>query len=197
VGDPFAAAVELRAVGVPRVEDRTGGQVQLAPRILGELRVGVVHDDLLELLDELLQVLRLELDVGLDALPRLGGIEGLPERLAVDAEHGLAEHLDQPAVGVPGEPLVARRLHEPEHGMVVEPHVQDGLHHPGHGVLRARAHAHQQRIGRVAESTPDLVLQLAKRHGDLHGQLVGLTPLLEVEPASLGRDREARRHRQT
>ena len=165
-------------------------------RLLGELLAGVVHDDLLELVDELLQVLRLELDVGLDALARLDGVEGVAERLAVDAEDGLAEHLDQPAVGVPCEPLVARHLDEPEHGVVVEPDVQDGLHHPGHGELRSRAHAHQQRIGGVTESPPDLVLQPPQRHGDLHPQLVGLATLLEVEAAGLGGDREARRHRQ-
>jgi hypothetical protein len=70
----------------------------------------VVEHDLLELLDELLQVGGVELDVGLDALALLGGVQRDRERLTVDAEHRLAEHLDQPAVGVPGEALVAGRL---------------------------------------------------------------------------------------
>ena len=67
------------------------------------------------------------------------------------SQHGLAEHLDQPAVGVPGEPLVAGLLGQALHRLVVEADVEDGLHHAGHRELRAGAHRDQQRVVGVAE----------------------------------------------
>ncbi len=48
LGDPLLAAVQHGAVGVPGVEDRGDGEVQLLARVLGELPTGVVADHLLE-----------------------------------------------------------------------------------------------------------------------------------------------------
>ena len=50
----------------------------------------------------------------------LGGVQRVLEVLAVDAEHGLAEHLDQPPVGVEREPLVAGLRGQAAHRLVVE-----------------------------------------------------------------------------
>src|SRR5665213_962143 len=63
-------------------------------------------------------------------------VEGVLEQLAVGAEHGLAEHREQPAVRIPGEPLVATLLGQPVDALVVEADVQDGVHHAGHRELR-------------------------------------------------------------
>ncbi len=63
-------------------------------------------------------------------------IERVLEQLALDAHHRLAEHLDQPTVGVEREPLVVGLLGQTQDRLVVEPDVQDRVHHPGHRELR-------------------------------------------------------------
>ena len=150
-GDLLAAAVEDRAVGVPGVEDGEHGAAQLLARVLGERRPGLLLDHGLEGRDEGAQVVGVEVDVGGDALGGLGGVDGVLEAVAVEVEHGLAVHLHQPAVGVPGEARVAGLRGQALDRGVAEADVEHGLHHPGHRELRARAHRHQQRVGAVTE----------------------------------------------
>ena len=119
------------------------------------------------------------------------------KRGRLDAEHGGAEHLQQPAVGVEGEPLVtAGSRGEPVHRLVVEPDVEHRLHHPGHRELRPGAHRHQQRPVRLAERAAHLLLQRREVLAHLRREPGRLLALLEVGPARVGADREARRHRQ-
>jgi hypothetical protein len=77
----------------------------LLARVLGELAAGFALDDPLEGLDQLLEVLGVEVDVVLDALVFLGLLDGLLEEVSIDSHDGLAEHLDEAAVGVPRESL--------------------------------------------------------------------------------------------
>lgn len=151
VRDALLAAVEFGPVGVPGVEDRVDGEVHLLARALREVPACLGLDDLLELGDELLEVGRLQLGVDRDLLGRLRRLQRVLEELPVDAEDGLAEHLDEAAVGVPGEALVAGLLGEALHRLVGEADVEDGVHHAGHGELGTRAHRHQQRVVRLAE----------------------------------------------
>jgi hypothetical protein len=105
----------------------------------------------------------------------------------------VAEHLDQPPVGVPREPLVVGGASEPVHGGVVEPHVEDRVEHPGHRVAGAAAHRHQQRIFVVAEPFPRGLLQPLQSRRHLLVQALRLGSGLHVRDARLGRDREAGR----
>ena len=115
----------------------------------------------------------------------------------LDAEHGRPEHLQQPPVGVVGEPLAAvGHLRESVHGLVVEPDVEHRLHHPGHRELRTGPHRDQQRPVGLAELAAHLLLERLQVLADLLGQLFGSLPLLQVGPARLGADREPRRDRQ-
>ena len=193
LGDLLLAAVEDGAVGVPRVEDGTDGAVHLLARVLGELDAGVLADDALERLDQGPQVLDVEVEVVGDALGVLGRVEGVGEVLAVDAQHGAAEHLQQAAVGVHREPLVLALPGEAGHRGVVEPDVEDGLHHPGHGELGPRPDADQQRVVGVAEPAAHRLLERGEVRGHLVGEAVGLGAVLEVGPAGLRGDGEARR----
>ena len=159
-GDALLAAVEDGAGRVPGVEHGLDGQVQLLPGVLREVPSGLRLDDALERLDQVLQVGRVQVEVVADALGLLGGFDGVLEVLAVDVEDGLAEHLDQAAVGVPGEPLVAGLLGQALHRLIRQADVQDGVHHARHGELRPGPDADQQRVGRIAELAVNRRFQL-------------------------------------
>ena len=190
VRDPLAAPVEPRPLGVPRVEDGLHGQVELLARVLRERLARLGLHDLLVAVDELVEVVGGELDVVLDAARALQVVHRVGEQRALDAEHRLAEHRDQAAVGVAGEPLVLGDRGQAADRGVVEPDVEDRLHHPGHRELRPRPHRHQQRVLRIAELAPDLVLQRAQRPGHLHPQVGRQGPLGEVVAARVGGHRE-------
>ena len=195
-GDPLLPPVEHGAVGVPRVEHGIDGQVHLLVRLLGEVAPGVRADDLLETFSELVQVPGVQIKVVGGALGLLGLVDRVLERVPVDAEHGLAEHLDQPPVGVPGEPLVPGLLGEPVHGLVGDADVQDGVHHPWHGELGPGPDADQQRVGRVAELPAHGLLHPPQMLADLRGKPLGDAAMFQVVTAGLGGDSEARRHGQ-
>ena len=61
--DALLAAVEHGAVGVPRVEDRVDGQVELLARVLREVAAGVLGEDLLVRVDQRPQVGGVEVEV--------------------------------------------------------------------------------------------------------------------------------------
>ena len=175
-GDALLAAVEHGAVGVPRVEDGHDRQVHLLARVLREVPAGLCSTMPLNVSTRCLQVLGVQVDVVADALGLLRRVDGVLEVLAVDVEHGLAEHLDQPPVGVPGEPLVAGLLGQALHRLVRQADVQDGVHHAGHGELRAGPDADQQRVGRVAELAAHRLLECVQVAGDLLVKAVGVEP---------------------
>ena len=194
-GDLLPAAVQDRAVGVPRVEHGEHRATQLLSRVLRERRPGLLLDHGLEGRDEGAQVVGVEVDVGGDALGGLGRVDGVLEAVAVEVEHGLAVHLDQPAVGVPREARVARLPGQPLDRGVTEADVEDGLHHPGHRELRARAHRHQQRVLAVTEGAAHPRLEPLEVLVDLGEQLGRSGAAGEVGTAGVRRDGEARRHR--
>ena len=97
-----------------RSRTRVHGQVELLARVLREGRAGLLLHDLLVRLDQLARGPRRSgRRPGVDAALVASLVHRVGELLSVDAQHGLAEHLDQPAVGVPGEPLVAGELGQP------------------------------------------------------------------------------------
>ena len=191
-GDLLAAPVEDRTVGVPRVEDGEHRPAQLLARVLGERRAGLLLDDGLEPRDEGAQVVGVEVDVGGDALGGLGRVEGVLEPVAVQVEHGLAVHLHQPAVGVPGEAGVAGLPGQALDGDVAEADVENRLHHPGHRELRTGAHRHQQRVVTVAEGASHPRLDQLEVLVDLGEQLGRDRAAGQVGPAGVRGDREAR-----
>ena len=153
-------------------------------------------DDFLETFGELVQVPGVQVKVVGGVLGPLGLVDRVLERVPVDAEHGLAEHLDQPPVGIPGEPLVPRLLGQPVHGLVGDADVQDGVHHPWHGELGPGPDADQQRVGRVAKLAAHGLLHPAQMLADLLGKPLGDAAVLQVVTARLGGDSEPRRHGQ-
>lgn len=195
-GDALLTAVELGPVGVPRLEDRVYGQVHLLPGVLREVASRLGLHDPLELLDELLEVLGAEVRVDADLLGPLGRLQRLFEEVAADAEHGLAEHLDEAAVRVPGEALVPRLRGETDDGGVGEADVEDGVHHAGHRELGAGAYGDQERVVVLAEGLAHPRLQGGQMGAHLVAELVGLHTAVEEDLARLGGDGEAGRDRQ-
>ena len=118
------------------------------------------------------------------------------EIFPVDAEHGLAEHLDQPPVGVPGEPLAAGLLGQAGHRRVGQPDVQHRLHHAGHREFRPGPHTDQQRVIRVTQTAAHLLLKLPQMLGYLGVQPRGHVAVLQVLPAGFRGDDETGRNGQ-
>jgi hypothetical protein len=122
-----------------------------------------------------------------------GVLDGIvdAEALMRDAVDGLAEHLDQPAIAVPGELLVPRRPPETDDGLVVEPDVEDRVHHPRHRDRRSRADRDEQRIVGVAEVLPGLLLEPLDVLRDLLVEAGDFASGGHVRAAGVGRDRKA------
>ncbi len=165
--------------------------------VLRERLAGFGRDDFLETGDDRLPIRGAELGVehgiGLDLVV----LDQLLEVMVLDAEHDLAVHLQKTAIAVIGEALVAALFGQPRDRLVVEPEIEDGIHHPRHRGARARAHRHQERLLRIAESGADRILDRSERGGDLLLQIgrVGLSAGVKMG-ADLGGDREAGRHRE-
>ena len=135
-------------------------------------------------------VLRLDL--------RLARIEDMVELLHLDFERDFAEHLNEAAVAVVSKTLVAALCGQTGGGLVVQAQVQNGVHHARHGELRAGAHAQQQRIRRVAQLLPHLLFQLHQSFVDFCFDFRRESvSVVEVGVTDMGRDGEARGHRQT
>ena len=128
VGDVFLAPVEHRPRGVPGVEHRAHGQVELLARVLREVPARVLTHQLLVRRHQVAQVIDIEGRVVLAGPVGLHPAQLRGEHCPVDAEHGAAEHLDQPPVGVVREPFAAVPA-QTDHRLVVQAHVEDGLHH--------------------------------------------------------------------
>ena len=197
MGDLLVVAVVAGPLAEPRREDGPDREVELVVRVAREVAPGVGLDDRLVRVGDLAQGGRVEVGVLLRTVSGLRRVEGVVEPLAVDAHHDPAEHLDEPPVGVPAEPLVAGQRDEPGQRRLVEPEVEDGVHHPGHRELRPGADAHEERVRRVAEALAGLALDRADRLEHVVPEAVG-EPLAgrEVVVAGLGRDREPGRHGQ-
>ncbi len=97
MGDLVEVAVVDGALAVPGVEDGGDGGLELVDGLLREL-LAMLPDDAAEGVDELAQRLGPELGVGRRAMLGLGGVQGMLEKVAVDAEHDLAEELDEAPV---------------------------------------------------------------------------------------------------
>ena len=209
VGDLVLLAVQRGARVVPAAEHGLDGQLQLHAGILRELHgavddearvrrgVHVLGEDLLELAHELLQVLGGEVGVGRSAAGVLHGRDGVLEQIAVEVHDHVGEHLDEAAVGVPGEARVLGLGDEAVDGLVVQAEVQHRVHHAGHGHRRAGAHGHEQRVGRIADLLAHAGLEVLAILLDGVERAFGpRVARVGVLHAGLARDGESGRHGQ-
>ena len=156
---------------------------------------GFLAVDLLERRDELLEIVGCEVRVLTGAALALERHKCALEPLRIDPVDHLAEHLDQPAVRVVGEPRVAGARREPGRGLVVQPEVEDRVHHPRHRHRGARPHGDEQRVVARAEALAGRLLEPAHVLVHFLGQPVGQLAGGHERATRVGGDREARRHR--
>ena len=64
-------------------------------------------------------------------------LEDFLEQAVVDAEHNVAIHLDEAAIGVVGETAVVGAAGEPLDGLIVEAEIEHSVHHARHRGARA------------------------------------------------------------
>jgi hypothetical protein len=185
------APVLDRAPAGPGVEDSDDRLVELNLRVLREGLAGLLLEELLELLGQLLQLARLELHVLGDAGVLLALLDEVLVALARDAAGDVPEHLHEAAVGVPREALVAGRGGEALDRLVVEAEVEHRVEHARHRLAGAAPHGYEQRVVLLAKLAPGLLLEPFERGGDL---LLRQRLAVHVADARLGGDREARRH---
>ena len=196
VGDALTATVDACALGVPGAENGLDGHVHLGARILREFFTGLLVDDGLEDIDQVLEVLSVELGIALNATFLLHVVQRVGEEVSVDVQNGLAEHLDEATVGVPRETLVAADSSKTVDGFVVQADVEDGFHHAGHGELCARADRDKQRILGITQLATHFFFDLAKCDGHFSIKTFRGLAVVQVDAARFGGNCESGRNRQ-
>ena len=133
-------------------------------RVLRELLVRVLAVDRLEPLDQRREVVRVEVRIlRARELRFLRLVERSLEGVRRHVHHDLAEHLDEPAVGVAREPHIALGLlRETHHRPIVQSEVEDRVHHPGHRELRAGSDRDEERVVGIAEALVHRLLEPAE-----------------------------------
>ena len=205
VGYAFHLTIEDSTLVHPAAEHSADCAPQLLHRVGGEVLAGLLFDSRLEAGYEELQLVYIQVLIQLDTANLFyfldDSLEGV-DVLFVDglhAEHHIAVHLYEAAVGVVNEVGVVGFLgHALCHG-VVQTEVEDGVHHTGHGSARTRANADEQRVSGVAELAVHQVLYMlyGSQHlivQEFHNLLL---PYLIVLVAGVGRDGESRRNGHT
>ena len=203
-GTPFGRdvvefAVENGAFVHPALEHGHDGAPELLPRVGGEIGSRALLDGRLELHDQFPEVVGGELRVEPDAALLLHLVDDDLERVFVlfalrfHAEHHVAVHLYETAVGVPCETVVARTLGKCLHGGVIEPEVQNGIHHARHGGTGSRTYRDQQRHGVAAERHARLFLYAFNRflHFGTYHFDHGVASLLVIFRTYFGGDGES------
>src|ERR1022692_1613454 len=154
-------------------------------------------DDRAVLDDQLLERRRGEIRIGLRLLAPLDPVERFLEKLTVNAQHDLAEQLDEASVRVERETPILGERRKPLERRRVQTEVEHRVHHPGHRELRAAANAHEERITRVAKTLAGGLLDDLERLLDLLPESLRELRAARIEAvARLGGDREAGRDRE-
>ena len=198
VGDIVVAAVHICTRVVPGAEHSLDGAHQLLLRVGREVLTELLLVLCLELVRELVKVLGGQLDVLLHTALFLHLVDELLKVLLADFHDDVGVHLDKSSVAVPSPARVVGLLCEHLDDVLVEAEVQDGVHHARHRSSCTGANRDEKRILLVTELLAGNLLHLRNIVIDLRLNLrVDLAAVLIVLCASLGRNREALRHRKT
>ena len=201
IGNIIVAAIDVRARVVPGAEHGANGLVQLGLGVGGEVLADLLLILGLELLGELLEVGRGQLNVELDAALFLHRVDELLKVLLAHFHNDIGEHLDEAAIRVVNEALevgIGVACDHSGNDLVVQTEVQDGVHHAGHGSACAGTDGDEQGVLQIAELLAVNFFHLADEFHDLrHDLVVDLAAVLIVLSAGLGGDGETLGNGQT
>ena len=166
--------------------------------ILRERAAQLLFHNSFVLADKVLPMLSLKLNIVKEAIVFFDNFKGIFKAVVVKGQHHIGIHLDEATIAVPCKARVARSGGEPFYRSIVETKVQDRIHHPRHRNACTGTHRHQQRICRIAERATSRALNMAHAIGDgiAQGRIEAFARSV-IGGAHLGRDRKARRDRQT
>ena len=169
-------------------------------RVGGESLARLLFDGFLEERYEFFQVVDVELVVEFYAFFLLhlfdDGFEGVDVVFArgLHAEHDVAIHLYEAAVGVVGKARVVGFPGQAFNDLVVQTEVEDGVHHAGHRGACARAHGEEQRVVDVAKAVAHQFFNVEQALFNVVAQQLYhfLFSDFVIFVANVGRDGEAR-----
>ena len=196
VGDVMKLPVGHRAGVAPALEDGEDGVLQLIPGVGREGESGLLLEDLFELGDNGFEILCGNFIVEREAEPLFRMRQDFFERLAVDAVHHVAVHLDKTAVAVERETAVGGGFRKRFDGLVVQAEIEDGVHHAGHGDGRAGTDRDKKRIASCAECFSGLFLKRFHRRNNVVPYSIEKCRILAVFEACVRRQNKARRNRE-
>ena len=144
----------------PRIENGRGGQSQLFVGIGREINPLFFLDDSLKLLDNLLQHLLGQIGILTTLGLGLVFFQYLVKWIwfSLDVQHNAGKHLNETAIGVQREAAISGELGQTFQRFIVEAQVEHRVHHAGHRSPRAGTYGDEERILRVSESLPCLLL---------------------------------------
>ena len=184
---------------VPGAEHGLDAREQLLHGVVGEGAARVALNHFAVARDNVLQVGRGQVGIQRHAARFLDGVEFVLEIVMRNVHNHVAEHLDEPAVGIHDESFVAGQRDHRVNRLGVQPQVQHGIHHARHGGGRARAHGQQERLWPFAKRLPRRLLQCFQRGLGLrlHQRHQLFPTKLIVFVTGFRGDRESRRHGQS
>ena len=190
-------AVVLGTFGVPALEDRFNRAPQLFLRIVREGMARALLHDRLEVVHQVVQVVRGQIDVAFDLAACFGFLELFFERSLADVVHDVAVHRHEASIGVVGKARILGAGDETFDRPVVEAEVENRLHHSRHRDGGARTHRDEQGILAVAEPLFRDALEVLQVPIDFGAQCGRKRAVFEVRDAELGGERESGRDRQS
>ena len=198
IRDVVVAAVNIRTRVVPGTEHSLDGAHQLFLRIIREVTADLCLVLGLELVCQLLQVIRIQIHVLRDTFLGLHGIDQCLKILLADFHNDVGIHLDESAIAVPRPAGISGFCSQRVDNGLIQAQVQNRVHHAGHGRAGTGTDGNQKRILDIAELLSCDLFQLDDVLVDfVHGGLTDLTAILVILRAGFGRDGEALRNRQT
>ena len=133
VRDIVVPSVYVRARIVPGTEDRLDRLDQLFLRIIRKVFPELFPVLRLERIRQLVQIVRIQLDVLRHALSGLHLVDQLLKVLLADFHDDIREHLDESSVAVPCPSGIPAFLRKDAYNVLVQSQVQDRVHHARHG----------------------------------------------------------------
>ena len=130
-------SVHVRARIVPGTENRLDRLDQLFLRVIREVLPELLSVLRLELIRQLMKVVRIQLDVLRYSLSGLHLVDQLLKVLLADLHDDIREHLDESSVAVPCPSGIPALLRKNAYNILVQSQVQDRVHHARHGRPRS------------------------------------------------------------